>query len=851
MVKWPSVSVVIPVKANQATISTTVNSLLEQDYEGQVEILLVGDKGDRTWEPIHAAIAAGKVRIIEAEIVSSNRDANEKRRIGMAAAKGEVLALTDGDMALPSNWISTGLQYILRGWPCVGGPMRGVSGTFWDAYADLVTLGSKTPRFVVNRVVDAGRFGLPQHKPPITANVFMTRDALRSAGEFDPSFVHSYEDYSWFWAACKAGVPILCTPTLLAYHYHRQGWKRLIRQYIRAGKGCSDFIIKYPESPFSRIRLGQWLLVGVVSLGVLGALVAGVLATLNPQGFHLPASYVRTSFAPLPLDVLDPLLLSTFASASLLGLGISNALKVRQMRAIVFPFITLVVGLAFASGMTVEFLSKAWTTTERRVTFGYAQAITAVMFSGVLITSAVIRLWNIGTRPGYEWDEPVYTSVASHFAQYGLIEFKAPIGTVSAYLSHPPFYFIFLGAWFRLFGSGIAQARILAVMMSLIMLTVLFIYLHQRMGRWALLPTLLVAVDGWVVFENRVSWIDNTEVVLGLLSIWAYFHALKTNKTRAYVVAGAALGFALVFKQLGIYFCAVPLLNWILSRRRIRGHLVLLGVVGAEALVYVAAMSLLYRGLFWNQTLDQVLRSLGSVTSRGVVSSPREVIAAVAGQYRIYSFTVLLCSVSLLWLAVDIVRSLRRKDGSWLRRYSIEVSWIVAGVAVFIAIQIKFPNYFVYLMIPLLIYLGMRLRDVASGWLTTQVRHPKLLRVGLVFVLSLALVCDLSESYFRIVRQTDNALLQVAEFASSQIPSRDVVLADQPVGVMIPQRYCELEAAKTCPHVKWIITYTSLTQKLPSQVTDPQLYVYLADARLVTVFRGFKETIRVYQLGSG
>jgi cellulose synthase/poly-beta-1,6-N-acetylglucosamine synthase-like glycosyltransferase len=848
-VAWPSVSVVIPVKENQTTIGTTVRSLLTQDYRGSVEILLVGDIKDPTWEPIQEAINSGRVRILEVEVHSANRDANAKRTIGLKAARGEILALTDSDMVLPSHWISTGIQYILRGWPCVAGPMRGATGNFWDAYADLVSLGSKTPRFVVNRVLDDERYGRPNHKPPITANVFMTREALGRAGDFDASFVHSYEDYSWFWAACKAGVPILCTPSLQADHYHRQGWRRLLRQYTRAGRGCADFIMKNPESPLSRLRVVQWMAVWAAMLGAIGLILAGVVATNDPELLGLPASFAQASTLSLPLDVLDPLALVLLTTLGLLGLGIMNAMTVRQVRAVVFPFITLFFGLAFSYGMAVEFTQKlvGRTIASRGLHLQRTQVVTAVMYAGILVVSAGLRLWNLDARPGYEWDEPVYGSVGAHFAQFGSVTYKAPIARPTVYLSHPPFYFAMLGEWFRIVGSGITQARVLSVLMSLLLITILYGYLRQRMGAWALLPTLLVALDGWIVFANRISWIDNSVVVFGVLGIWAYFHALKRDSGRAYIAAGLALGFTLVFKQLGVYFCAIPALNWVFSRQRTRGHLVMLGTVGVCVMLYLAYMLSVYKSAFMRQTMSQIFRSSGSVTSRGVVS-PQDVITALVGQYHIFAFTVLLCVVSLAWLGTDIFRSIRRRDGSWLRRYSIEASWIIAGIVVFIAVQIKFPNYFIYLMIPLLVYLGMRIRDVASGWLSADLRHPRLLRTGLIALLVLVVGCDLGAFYMRIVDQSDNALWQVANYVTANVPADVTVLADEPVGVMIPQPYCKLESAGSCPDVKWVVTYTSLTQKLPTQASDPQLYVLLHEAEMVQVFRGFKETITVYRV---
>ena len=120
---------------------------------------------------------------------------------------------------------------------------------------------------------------------------------------------------------------------------------------------------------------------------------------------------------------------------------------------------------------------------------------------------------------------------------------------------------------------------------------------------------------------------------------------------------------------------------------------------------------------------------------------------------RLYGVPV--CGV-FVWLAIDITRSIRSRDPSWLRRYSIEASWIIAGMLVFIAVQIKFPNYFIYLMIPLFVYLGMRIRDVASGWLAAQRRHPRLLRTGRTGLIALLAFryCRRSWAFYLAHRQS-------------------------------------------------------------------------------------------------
>src|SRR3954470_21726827 len=100
------VSIIIPVKNSQRTIKRTVDSVLAQDYAGQVELILVGDHDDPTWKTISSEIAAGVVRAVEVDIFTGGRDSNYKRNEGLKAATHDTLVLTDSDMVLPSTWLS-------------------------------------------------------------------------------------------------------------------------------------------------------------------------------------------------------------------------------------------------------------------------------------------------------------------------------------------------------------------------------------------------------------------------------------------------------------------------------------------------------------------------------------------------------------------------------------------------------------------------------------------------------------------------------------------------------------------------------------------------------------------------
>jgi GT2 family glycosyltransferase len=326
-----SVSVIVPVKASERTIGQTVRALLGQSYDGPVEVILVGDCGDTTWEPIRLEIDVGMVRIIEVDVVTGGRDANHKRSVGLAAASGDVLCLTDSDMVPAPDWIATGAALLDDGWSCVAGPMTSAEPGFWGEYVDENPFASKTPRMTRDYVAGRNADGRRGQKLPITASVFFSRALFERVGGPDPGFVHAYEDYEWFQRIVDCGYEILCTARLVAYHHHRHGWHNLVREYHDAGRGCAQFVHTHRSSRLSRQRLRQ--LAAVLS--------AGALATLGAAA--LTAGWVRFSPAGAMAFAL--------VACSALVLSVTSAIRVHRLSGLAYPLVSLVLGVVFSAGM--------------------------------------------------------------------------------------------------------------------------------------------------------------------------------------------------------------------------------------------------------------------------------------------------------------------------------------------------------------------------------------------------------------------------------------------------------------------------------------------------------------------
>jgi 4-amino-4-deoxy-L-arabinose transferase-like glycosyltransferase len=213
----------------------------------------------------------------------------------------------------------------------------------------------------------------------------------------------------------------------------------------------------------------------------------------------------------------------------------------------------------------------------------------------VLAVATALRFIGLATRPAYDWDESNYLEIGRNVAEFGVVTAKTPFGQEpELYFYNPVFYFWLEGGWFKLFGSGILQARWLAAGAAVLMLLMLAGMLRSLLGTWALLAVSLLALDGWMIFTNRVGWIENVGFVFAVGGLWLYKVALDKPTWLRFGAAGLVLAWATVFKHQFGYFIVGVFFCWLIVREHHRKHVVMFGTMVLGAVAYVAAM------LLWN-----------------------------------------------------------------------------------------------------------------------------------------------------------------------------------------------------------------------------------------------------------
>ena len=356
---WPKVSVVIPVLDRPDMTRDLVERLWYQNYPGPIEIIVVAPPGDPTWNALQDPIKSGWVVAIEAHVETPRRDANARRNLGLQAATGEIIGLTDADIVPPPTWVSTGVNLIHdQGWHCVAGPVLSVSDHIGIHDACIV---AKVPRMEQPYVLSSKNAGKIGYKLPVTANTFMDRAVLDTVGLLDPTMVVDYEDYE-FYTRVVQYCQIFCTPDLRVQHHHRTNWEEILFEWWRSGIGCADFVWRHPRSTLARSRLLQLNAVIVAFAFALYVAVTGLSWLF--RGASKAPTQNRTSGLPIiqtptldpSLDTAPAVVLWSVAVgvAVALALVLLNALKERRAIASVYPVATLALGMAFSTAMVLR-----------------------------------------------------------------------------------------------------------------------------------------------------------------------------------------------------------------------------------------------------------------------------------------------------------------------------------------------------------------------------------------------------------------------------------------------------------------------------------------------------------------
>jgi succinoglycan biosynthesis protein ExoA len=285
------VSVVMPVRNEERYLRESVRHVLEQDYDGEIEVVIaVGPSRDRTAEQARElALADARVKVVDNPTGQRPAAVN----IGLKAARHGVIVRVDGHSMLPPGYIRTAVATLEQtGAANVGGIMaaEGVS-PFEKAVAWAMTspFGVGSARFHTG--------GESGPADTVYLGVFR-REAIEQAGGYDERYEIA-EDWElnhrirkggglvWFQPALRVSYRPRATLTALATQYFRYGrWRRVVaRQHV------GTVNVRYLAPPAAVTAVAAGTAVGLAGLAGLAAGAAGSWSLILTAGFAVPVLY--------------------------------------------------------------------------------------------------------------------------------------------------------------------------------------------------------------------------------------------------------------------------------------------------------------------------------------------------------------------------------------------------------------------------------------------------------------------------------------------------------------------------------------------------------------------------------
>lgn len=280
---WPAVSVVGTVLNEERHLRAAVASILDQDYPGDVEVVLaLGPSADRTADI--AADLAHDPRVTVVPNPSGRTPAGLNRAI--AASRYPFVARMDGHAELPRDYLRTAVELLERtGADNVGGLMWAEGTTEFER---------AVARAMTSRVgVGNAPFHVGGEEGPadtVYLGVFR-RTALERVGGYDEVFTRA-QDWEMNYRLRTTGGLVWFTPKLRVAYRPRGSLGQLAVQYYYYGRWRHEVMRRHPSSVNMRYLAPPTALLGV-SVG----LVAGIVGLTAGVGwlrwaFALPAGYV-------------------------------------------------------------------------------------------------------------------------------------------------------------------------------------------------------------------------------------------------------------------------------------------------------------------------------------------------------------------------------------------------------------------------------------------------------------------------------------------------------------------------------------------------------------------------------
>jgi GT2 family glycosyltransferase/sugar lactone lactonase YvrE len=228
---WPKVSVVVCAYNAAGTLEDCLASLDRLTYP-DYEVILVNDGSRDATADIGRRHA--RVRVIDVP----NAGLSAARNVGLAEARGEIIAYTDADTRVDPDWLTFLIQPFQTS-DVVGSGGPNVVPPDDPPIAQCVARAPGGPTHVLldDRIAE--------HVPG--CNMAFRRDALLAIGGFNPIYLRAGDDVDVCWRLQARGWRIGFSAAALVWHHHRTSVNAYWHQQVGYGEGETWLMAHHPD----------------------------------------------------------------------------------------------------------------------------------------------------------------------------------------------------------------------------------------------------------------------------------------------------------------------------------------------------------------------------------------------------------------------------------------------------------------------------------------------------------------------------------------------------------------------------------------------------------------------------
>jgi len=275
----------MPVLNEERHLETAIRRVLDQEYPGELEVIVaVGPSADRTREIADALAAAdSRIHVVDNPAARTPSALN----LGIGASKHKIIVRVDGHGELTDGYIRRAVELLDEtGAANVGGVMDAQGTTPFEeavavAYTTRLGLGGSAFHLAESPAAEA---------ETVFLGVFR-KEALIAVGGFDESMYRA-QDWELNYRLRTNGHKIWFSPELRVTYRPRSTLLALAKQMYETGTWRRELVRRHPETANARYLAPPLAVLGVLGGSVLGLLGAALDSRFLRIGFVAPAGYL-------------------------------------------------------------------------------------------------------------------------------------------------------------------------------------------------------------------------------------------------------------------------------------------------------------------------------------------------------------------------------------------------------------------------------------------------------------------------------------------------------------------------------------------------------------------------------